>query len=175
MRPITHHAINPANEAICLEALDGPGPGGASHVYMASIDPKESLSDSGKTAYEAYAANTGWKSAISGATLPPWDQQNVLIQESWFAAAHAILEKNVRNPCISFQNGPVKEDGNGVNGITHEVLLAVLIDRLEGFQAGQYANPHNQLALDHLRGALEALHDRTRARIARGVEGTHKV
>ena len=34
---------------------------------------------------------------------------------------------------LRFQNGPISEDGNGVNGITHEALLAVLIDRLRGF------------------------------------------
>src|SRR3990167_3669382 len=37
---------------------------------------------------------------------------------------------------IIFQNGPIAEAG--VNGVTHEALLAILIDRLECFQAGQY-------------------------------------
>jgi hypothetical protein len=76
---------------------------------------------------------------------------------------------------IIFQNGPVSVDGNGVNGITHEALLAILIDRLEGFQAGPYANPHNAKALNHLREAQTALQARTRERMARGVEGTHTV
>ena len=31
---------------------------------------------------------------------------------------------------VGFQNGPIKE--YGVNGITHEALLAILIDRMEG-------------------------------------------
>lgn len=72
---------------------------------------------------------------------------------------------------ILFQNGPIKE--SGVNGITHEVLLAILIDRVEGFQAGQYPSKENDLALHYMKGALEALQRRTKARIARGVEGTH--
>jgi hypothetical protein len=73
---------------------------------------------------------------------------------------------------ILFQNGPIKEVGT--NGLTHEVLLAILIDRLEGFQSGQYACETNQGALDYLRKAQEALLDRTRERLARGVEGTHQ-
>lgn len=74
---------------------------------------------------------------------------------------------------LEFQRGPIKEVGT--NGITHEVLLAVLIDRLEGFQAGPYANVHNAVALGHVRAAFDALEARTREREARGVEGTHTV
>ena len=75
--------------------------------------------------------------------------------------------------CILFQNGPIPE--NGTNGVTHEALIAVLIDRLEGFQSGKYATVENQIALDHLRAALGALKFRTEQRVRRGVEGTHKV
>ncbi len=74
---------------------------------------------------------------------------------------------------IGFQNGPIADVGT--NGMTHEALLAILIDRLEGFQSGQYACEANQTALDSLRKAQEALLGRTRERLARGVEGTHKV
>lgn len=74
---------------------------------------------------------------------------------------------------LLFQNGPIAEVG--VNGITHEALLAILIDRLEHFQNGPFANPHNRDALTHLQMAQKALHDRTRERMERGVEGTHTV
>jgi hypothetical protein len=74
---------------------------------------------------------------------------------------------------IRFQNGPIAEAG--VNGLTHEALLAILIDRLECFQAGPFANEYNAAALSHLQSAQGALLDRTRARMARGVEGTHQV
>ena len=37
---------------------------------------------------------------------------------------------------INFQNGPVLSDGNGVNGLTHEVLLSIVADRLRSFQKG---------------------------------------
>lgn len=74
---------------------------------------------------------------------------------------------------IKFQNGPIAEVG--VNGLTHEALLSILIDRLEHFQAGPYANDYNGAALNHLQSAAGALHDRTRERMSRNVEGTHAV
>lgn len=70
---------------------------------------------------------------------------------------------------IAFQDGPIAE--NGVNGLTHEALLAVVIDRLRGFQDGAFRCRENALALTKLEEALHWLHQRTRDRIARGVEG----
>lgn len=75
---------------------------------------------------------------------------------------------------LEFQNGPII-DGNGVNGIQQEDLLAIIIDRLEGFQRGPYACDENQAALNFCKIALDALQQRTRKRIARNVEGTHAV
>lgn len=75
-----------------------------------------------------------------------------------------------RHMIISFQNGPIKEAG--VNGISGEALLAIVIDRQRCFQAGPYASADNQEALEHLEAALAALQRRTRQRLARGVEGT---
>lgn len=76
-----------------------------------------------------------------------------------------------RTLCIGFQNGPIKEFG--VNGISQEALLAILIDRLRSFQAGPYACRDNAVALTHIEEALMWLQKRTRERIARGVEGTN--
>lgn len=72
---------------------------------------------------------------------------------------------------VLFQNGPIKEAG--VNGITQEVLLAIVADRLRSFQAGKYACEANARALAHVEAALDQLKERTMARIAGGVEGTH--
>jgi hypothetical protein len=74
---------------------------------------------------------------------------------------------------FSFQNGPIKEAG--VNGITHEALLAILEDRLVGFQNGSYACDANAKALTFIRAAQDVLHSRTLERVVRGVEGTHTV
>ena len=74
---------------------------------------------------------------------------------------------------MRFQNGPIGEFG--VNGISNEALLAIVEDRLKGFQSGDYACRENALALTKLQEAMMWLHSRTRARVARGVEGTHQV
>ncbi len=72
---------------------------------------------------------------------------------------------------IHFQNGPILEVG--VNGIQNEDLLAIVLDRLEGFQSGPFACEANQRARDFCSQALQALQFRTKERIYRGVEGTH--
>ena len=71
--------------------------------------------------------------------------------------------------CVIFQNGPIKEFG--VNGITHEVLLAIIIDRLTCFQNGPFPSDLNAKALHHCQEALTNLQERTKDRIARNVEG----
>ena len=73
---------------------------------------------------------------------------------------------------ILFQNGPIAEVG--VNGVTHEALLAIVADRLRSFQAGPYACRENALALTKIEEAQHWLHHRTLARMSRGVEGTHE-
>lgn len=94
--------------------------------------------------------------------------------------ANCVLETR-----INFQNGPIGEFG--VNGISGEALLAVLIDRMRCFQGlnplsegGQlpvgrapFACRENAVALTHLEDALMWLQKRTRDRLARGVEGTN--
>lgn len=72
---------------------------------------------------------------------------------------------------IDFQQGPIAEVG--VNGIHNEQLLAIVIDRLEGFQAGPFPCEENAIALEYLYGAMLELSARTAGRIARGVEGTN--
>ena len=73
---------------------------------------------------------------------------------------------------ISFQNGPVKEFG--VNGCHQEDLLAIVLDRLESFQAGEWRCRENAIAITKIEEAMHWLNHRTAARIARGVEGTNK-
>ncbi len=72
---------------------------------------------------------------------------------------------------ISFQNGPIKEAG--VNGVMNEDLIAIVIDRMRGFQSGDFACRDNALALTKLEEALMWLRNRTNDREARGVEGTN--
>lgn len=71
---------------------------------------------------------------------------------------------------ITFQKGPIAEAG--VNGLTQEVLLAIVKDRLECFQKGAYSCRENALALTKIEEAMHWLHSRTLDRMQRGVEGT---
>jgi len=74
---------------------------------------------------------------------------------------------------LKFQDGPIGEVG--WNGIIDEALTAILIHRLECWQAGQYANRENALAKTALEESLLWRLKRTLDRELRGVEGTHKV
>lgn len=74
---------------------------------------------------------------------------------------------------IHFQNGPVKEAG--VNGCHQEDLLAIVIDRLQHFQADGFACRENALALTKIEEALHWLRHRTNKRIERNVEGTSQL
>lgn len=70
---------------------------------------------------------------------------------------------------INFQNGAIQE--SGVNGCHNEDLIAIVIDRLQGFQSGDFVCDENDQALHYLEHALMALNSRTQKRIERGVEG----
>ena len=80
--------------------------------------------------------------------------------------------RNIVVGIVNFQNGPIKEAG--VNGVTNEDLIAIVIDRMRGFQSGDFACRDNALALTKLEEALMWLRNRTNAREARGVEGTNQ-
>ena len=61
---------------------------------------------------------------------------------------------------LSFQVGDPKV--YGVNGVTNEALLAIMIHRLQGFQNNSSTNcSENQEAINHMELAMEALYSRT--------------
>jgi len=71
---------------------------------------------------------------------------------------------------VNFQKGPIKE--TGINGCYNEDLIAMVIDRLEGFQTSKFKCKENAKALIYLKETLAWLYKRTQDRIERGVEGT---
>ncbi|MBY6208755.1 MULTISPECIES: hypothetical protein [Halomonas] len=77
----------------------------------------------------------------------------------------------LKRSVILFQNGAINEVG--VNGLTHEALLAIVADRLRSFQAGPFACKANACALTKIEEAQHWLQQRTLERMRRGVEGTH--
>ncbi len=85
----------------------------------------------------------------------------------------ALGSPNAQITALLFQRGPIKEVG--VNGITNEALLAVVVDRLQSFQKGGFSCRENAIALTKIEEALHWMQHRTEARIARGVEGETKV
>jgi hypothetical protein len=80
-------------------------------------------------------------------------------------------ETPIDNVKILFQNGGIAE--HGVNGISNEALLAIVEDRLLGFQSGPFPSRESAIALTKIQEAMMWLHKRTRDRISRGVEGKH--
>lgn len=70
---------------------------------------------------------------------------------------------------LLFQTGNPSQVG--VNGISNEALLAVVLDRLRCFQKGEFASRENALAITHLEESLNWLHNRTLSRARRGVLG----
>jgi hypothetical protein len=162
-RELTAHRVNGLNEALRVFVLDQPGSGGACHDYVVLVPA---------------GADTLWPAAqpdIYTIATSPTEERLLMWRDR--AMVVSADRKDSVGPLyipqrIRFQNGPVKE--SGYNGNSHEALLAILLDRLEGFQAGQYKNHDNQMALDHLQTARLFLHKRTMDRVARGVEGTNK-
>jgi hypothetical protein len=68
-------------------------------------------------------------------------------------------ETCVYSQVLEFQNGPIQEVG--VNGISVEALLAIVEDRLIGFQSGQFSCQENGFALSYIQDALRWLGKRT--------------
>jgi hypothetical protein len=120
-RMLTSHIVNRLNEALHIEAVDEPGPGGACHAYR--ITPTRG---------------------------------------------------NASGVLIQFQNGPLAET-DYPNGLSQEALLAIVEDRLIGFQKGPFACRETAVALTKIQEAQMWLAKRTREREARGVEGTSQV
>ena len=64
------------------------------------------------------------------------------------------------NKDLNFQIGDPRVFG--VNGVTNEALLAIMIHRLQGFQNNPATNcSENQEAINHMELAMEALYSRT--------------
>ena len=72
---------------------------------------------------------------------------------------------------VDFQMGAVKE--NGVNGVTSEALLSILIHRTQQLNK-QFPCRENSIAITKMEEALMWFDKRTQDRQSRGVEGEDK-
>lgn len=88
---------------------------------------------------------------------------------------YAISTSNPDVPTthLRFQKGAVNEVG--VNGVSDEALLSILIDRLRGFQNGPFKSREGALILTKLEEAQHWQRARYEERVERGVEGYNKV
>lgn len=71
---------------------------------------------------------------------------------------------------VQFQQGP-RLDASSTRGVTEAVLMAILIDRMRGFQSGPYACRENAIILTKLEECLMWTRHRADERAARGVLG----
>lgn len=164
---LTKHKINPTNDKLRIFVLDEAGSGGAHHVYviLTPFHPAKPFEGSGDKFVDHEISGEHkvlriWP-FLGIAKIPGLEDRDNQLLASYFTVH-----------LIPFQNGPINEVG--VNGHTQEAYLAILIHRLECFQAGPYKGKFNEHALTHLEEARMWLLERTRERMARGVEGTHK-
>lgn len=90
---------------------------------------------------------------------------------SGFTGLNDSLTGGIPNQLLMiFQNGPVED--KGVNGLTNEVVIAVVADRLRCLEAGPYTTGSRARALAHLEEALQELTSLTIDRRSRGVDGS---
>ena len=77
---------------------------------------------------------------------------------------------------ISWQNGPLGrgENRREQNGAFAETALGMILDRFHFFQTTKFACVENAAVIEHLERAIRVIQDRSQAREARGVEGTHQ-
>lgn len=71
---------------------------------------------------------------------------------------------------VEFQNGVIPDVG--VNGITNEAFLSILLHRLN-YLNGKFPCRENLIAITKIEEAAMWLDQRTKNREARGVEGKH--
>ena len=82
---------------------------------------------------------------------------------------HATISEEEIYAKIKFQTGGVNE--TGINGCHNEDLISIVIDRLQGFQSGNFSCRENAIAITKLEEALLWLNKRTNDRNKRGVQG----
>ena len=101
MREITDHKVNGLNEALAVQALDDPGQGGASHVYLVFADERKVKTAPGVTIHHTIQF------------------QNGAIQEHGVngISGEALLAVNI-DRLRSFQSGPFSCRENAV-ALTH--------------------------------------------------------
>lgn len=75
----------------------------------------------------------------------------------------------IKSCALNFQNGGLKEVG--ANGITDQALIAIVLDRIRGFNDGPYRCRENSIIITKLEEAMMWMEKRSNDRSRRNVEG----
>ena len=111
MRELTDHLVegDSVTQQLQIEVMDEPGAGGANHVYaILGITPRPSIKPT-IAELEAILASSPAEPIIMN--------------------TDGTVSVGRTKMVLTFQDGAIKEVG--VNGVTHEALLAIVIDRLQ--------------------------------------------
>ncbi|MCC6295418.1 MAG: ABC transporter ATPase [Pseudomonadales bacterium] len=73
-----------------------------------------------------------------------------------------------------FHTGPHNE-GATIRGLSNEVLLAIVLDRMQAWQSGPFKCQENAESIRHIERALDAIRRRALARRGRGVLGANTI
>jgi hypothetical protein len=139
------------------------------------------VTQQGVRGFEDFAANPAGNEAARAKTIDAFHIDPASGASKRFVISGFNAETNPAaepNDCkdqlvILFQNGVVPEVG--VNGVTPEDVLKVLVALFEGYQTGPFACERNAKVLFNLEGAIANINARTEERAERGVEGTHQL
>jgi hypothetical protein len=132
----THKGISPVNDKLQVQAIGSRGPGGAPLRYDI----------------------TGHDASSNPARVAPVIDVTEDDEDVYHAVGHAQDANPLSRIAIVFQSGEPAEVG--FNGVTMESLLAIVKDRLEGFQDGPYPCAENDIALKYVTMSLDCLRER---------------
>lgn len=161
---------DPTEQGYLVEYKDGGKPNHPNHVGYISWSPKDVFEYSYHPK-EARNSSTGKQIHTDDNGVSVVHNERIETKEGGFEleAGHYydLMADGYITP-IQFQLGPVKEVG--VNGITNEALLAIILHRLRILNE-KFPCRENSLAITNIEQGQMWLEQRTRNRQKRGVEG----
>lgn len=167
---------NPGDDGYMVKYLDGGAPNHPDHEYYISWSPKDvfertykPVSNDGTGDVSGPVIHTDHNGLEVMAVLGL--EVNGEVHKTMPGHSYLVTGGNVAEQ-INFQAGPVPQ--NGVNGLTNEALLVILIHHTTTLDA-MYPCDENKAAIEHMTQALSSLEERTKKRVARGVEGKQVV
>lgn len=161
---------DPVEKGYLVECVDGGKPNDDRHTGYISWSPKDVFENSYQSQDEQ---NSAWGIEIHtdhngvSVTHNEWVETKDGKQDLDHGHFYDVLSGGLITP-IQFQHGPVQE--NGVNGLTNEALLAIVIHRTKILN-NKFPCDENKRAITYMENALALFEQRTKARQARGVEG----